>query len=83
MRLTNLKPGTKLMWDVQGEEEHFLYPAIVSPSKAPNAYLKKCVRITTAGNTSWMGPEEESLRLPTEEELELYTWPEPKIYMTV
>ena len=82
MKLAGLKPGTKLMWDAQGADHHYLYPAIVSSSNgAPNKYIRdNCVRITTGYNTSWMGPEEENLRLPTELELEELIWPELKVY---
>lgn len=84
MIVTELKPGTKLMWEAPGpgwevplslSKDKILYTAIVSPGYPRNKLLEKCVRITTGHKTHWVGPEEEHLRQPTADELKQYSWP--------
>lgn len=77
MRLDNLKPETKLMWD----SGNHVYPALVGHKDK----WRKLVMVY-AGNSSssrgwWMGYEEEYLRLPTEHELKTLQWPEMKNYI--
>ena len=76
MRIDNLKPGTKLMWDPKanypGTDIPIIYPATVG-EKSNGAF--KSVMVVTGSVKNWMGPEQGSLRLPTEEELIHLTWP--------
>jgi hypothetical protein len=77
MKIYNLKNGTKLMWDAPPNDmidphKRIVYPAIVTNEKRSD---KKWVKIKTSKNTSWMGPDEPYLRMPTQEELDTLTWP--------
>jgi len=75
MKIAHLRPGTKLMWDAESSLAtggRYQYPALVGEKH----WERPWVKIITAGNKSWMGPEEENLRLPTEQELLTLTWPE-------
>lgn len=79
MKIDKLTFGTKLMWDADpigdwyNNGQRIVYPATVCDHHPRN----DLVRIKTPGNTSWMGPESDKLRLPTEEELKTLKWPEP------
>jgi len=85
MRISNLPAGTKLMWDAPPIGDWYnggrriTYPATIGEKHgASRSPQNGWVKVYTSGNSSWMGPEEEHLRLPTEEELKTLTWPEPK-----
>jgi len=86
MRIDKLPIGTKLMWDApllfEGydnsrslDKSKILYTAIIS-KKVTNINQPKGVRVKTGIKNNWMGYEQEHLRLPTKEELEIYKWPE-------
>ncbi len=78
MRIDNLKPGTKLMWDPKMDNPQtnkpIIYPAIVGEGNKK----AKLVKIHTSNTMypQWMGPESEYLRFPTQEEIEHLIWPE-------
>lgn len=80
MRIDNLPVGTKLMWDAPpiGEwynnGQRIVYPAIVVDHHKTNEHLG--AKIKTGHKSSWMGKENENLRLPTPEELEKEKWPD-------
>lgn len=93
MNVDNLTPGTKLVWDApepfegyagkyQGmykKQGRVYYPCVVTNKKSSNPLLT--CHIQTAGNTfHWLSGENEWLRLPTEEELNNLTFPNPKHY---
>lgn len=76
MLIKNLAPGTKLMWDAPGSPginngEPIIYPAIVTEKHHQFPWVK----IKSGSVSNWMGPEQDYLRLPTEEELKSLTWP--------
>jgi len=77
MRIDNLPPLTKLMWDPNAKSpvtnDPIIYPALVL-DKHPD---RPWVRIATGHNTNWMGPVESNLRKPTASELKDYVWPNP------
>ena len=84
MRIDNLKEGTQLMWDSKSNNpitgKPIIYPATVGirhPEYNDSRGDRKWVKIHTPNNKQWMGPEEEHLRYPTEEELIKYNklWP--------
>jgi hypothetical protein len=76
MNISNLKPGTKLIWDPNenypGTDVPIIYPALVGQKHIKRPW----VLIHTNAASSWMGWEQEYLRLPTKEELETLKWPE-------
>jgi hypothetical protein len=87
MNISNLKIGTKLMWDapepfegyamnlfMQGRStnaQRITYPAIVVDRRPING-----TKIKSGNKGNWMGDEEEYLRMPTITELNTLTWPE-------
>jgi hypothetical protein len=84
MKITNLTPGTKLMWDAplpfdgylgKHAPERLIYPALIIYSAPPNVALKECRRVKTGHSINWMGPDVDNLREPTKEELNALTWP--------
>lgn len=93
MKLKNIKPGTKLVWNApepyQGyarkglfkKEGRVYYTCIVTNKKSTNSLLTH--HLQTIGNTfHWMSENNdyEYLRLPTEEELNTLEFPKMKDY---
>lgn len=85
MIISKLPVGTKLMWDVSpatfkhNPDELIIYPAIVTEIHPSNPGRMKpqsgWVKVKSKSQSSWMGPEEQYLRLPTQEELDTLIWP--------
>ena len=76
MKVNKLPVGTKLMWDARVSnldvfDNSLVYPAIVIEQH----HNKQWVKIKTTNNASWVGPYQDYLRLPTQEELDTLTWP--------
>lgn len=82
MNISKLEFGTKLMWEAHsrimdnktGEISPitYVYPATIGEKH----FNREWVKVITNRNSSWMGPDSQYLRLPTEEELNTLTWPE-------
>lgn len=74
MKINNLKPGTKLMWDAPPIKEgnpRIVYPALITEQH----HNKTFVKVLTGRTSNWMGPDSEFLRQPTVDELNTLTWP--------
>ena len=75
MKLTNLKPGTILIWDVHityadKSKRHAYYPCLVTSKHHSNKSLGVFIVVGNTGN--WMGSENEHLRLPRPDELDYF-----------
>ena len=84
MKIDKLPTGTKLIWDVKtelfnaeiGKNEyvHYYYPCTVG--EQDRSRQRHRTMIYSPSNRNWMSPEQEYLRLPTEEELTSLQWPD-------
>jgi hypothetical protein len=87
--IKDLPAGTKLMWEapepfpgyvkekgieVEGYPNKIVYASVISSKKTSNSSLGRHVITKNSGN--WMGNESQFLRMPTEEELKRFEFPE-------
>jgi len=77
MKINHLKPGTRLMWDPEafypGTDKPIIYPALVLDKHHSRPWIRIA---TNTQHVSWIDPDTDYLRLPTQSELETLVWPE-------
>jgi hypothetical protein len=82
MRIDILPKGTKLIWEpgstYPGTDKPIIYPALVGEKHRLyySSDAHKLVRIHLPNSTQFMGPIEDHLREPYQDELDYYKWPE-------